>query len=128
MTNHPKRSFLHTMPFSIAVKDGVFQGSITCGEPTRRIVVGARTRFFSRDYAGCPTEETARGRMLDIPKERDPFWQAFYCWTRQGERMDGDLCVWEPMPPRRVKRLDRRNSLLIHQPAEWMDVDGEVVE
>ncbi|CAB4144766.1 hypothetical protein UFOVP469_52 [uncultured Caudovirales phage] len=126
------RIFTETTRFAITTEgpDGpvVMRGHLTCSGPTKRIVVNGKDRYFTRDYSGCPWEETKAGRIKDVPPERDPFWRAFYSWTRQGEQMDGDLCLWDVMPPRRLKRLDRRNSLLVHEPPGWMDVDGEVWE
>lgn len=40
--------------------------------------------------------------------------------------MDGDLCVWEPCPPRQMRRINRRSAQVMHEPENWMDLDGEV--
>lgn len=67
---------------------------IMFANPDQRIVVGGREYHFERDYAGCPWLLNRRDEPTRIPGPRHPFWQGFNRWDAQGERMDGDRCVW----------------------------------
>ena len=62
-----------------------------------RITVGGKTyRFEDSDRFG-PSLTTANGDIAKRqPSEHHPFWGAYEAWRKQGRRMDGQSCIWEP--------------------------------
>ena len=102
---------------------------LSVGEASKRLILNGKEYRFSRDYTGGPWFESKSGEVLNEPGERHPFWRAFYAWTRQGERMDGNLCLWDPMPKRRVRRMTKRDFVVVHEPEGWMEMDGtEIID
>lgn len=58
------------------------------------------------------------------PSPRSPFWRAHRIWVRQGRRLeDGKACIWDEPKPQTVRRLNRRNWMLVEAGEE----DGKTI-
>ena len=103
-----------------------FRAILTLGNPNHRIVVDGKEYRFERDYTGCPWLLNRRGDPTHVPGVKHPFWGGFYRWSAQGERMDGDLCLWQINPPMKVRRLPYRGRHYetVETPPGWVEADG----
>ena len=92
------------------------------------IEAGGKTfRFEDSDRFG-PALCKQNGDLLanPYPPERSPFWKAHTAWVRQGRRLDGNQCVYEPLRPTKVRHMGGRH----YQVIETGDEGGgqEIVE
>lgn len=93
-------------------------------------VNGKQYRFEDSDRFG-PYFVGKRGQILDRqPGDRHPFWEAHDAWRRQGRRLDGDLCIWKPFTPDKVRIVKRGRKSFVEIIEEGDDPSGafEVVE
>lgn len=84
-------------------------------------------RFEDSDRFG-PALVNRKGDPLATPwpSARSPFWRTHRIWVRQGRRLtDDDLtCIWTEPKPTYVRRLNRRNVIVVESGEE----DGETIE
>lgn len=53
------------------------------------------------------------------PGERSPFWRAWRCWSDQGKRLAGDVCVWNAPEPCVVEHMGGRHYRVISGSASY---------
>lgn len=87
-----------TIPADFRVPNGIITilPQFTLTLPSGRVY-----RFDWHKYLG-PTFLRADGEpVARYPSERNPMWEAFNAWDRQGRKVDeAGNCIWRPMPPR----------------------------
>jgi len=110
----------HDRQFSIDLPDGSRAFCDCFGGGDYIIAVrGKEIRFeWSERFGPLPVSKTG------IPLElswRHPFWRAASLWRLQGQRVDGNRCIWhEPKKPV-LKHLGGKNYLIVENGEEGWD-------
>jgi len=84
--------------------------------PTRIISAGGTDFLFEfHEYCG-PMMVGKRGDPIrGLPGKKSPFWDALYWWLKQGQRMNGNRCVfeWEMQPVQIMKQIGPQTFMVL---------------
>lgn len=79
---------------------------VCVGGPLRTIFAGGvRYTFEDHHYFGPLPCRRNGDELKREPDPRSPFWRAYECWSKQGKRVDGDVCRWVEPPPERYLEI-----------------------
>lgn len=89
---------------------------ISVGGPDRKITDAQGKAWVFEDHPrfGPIVLKKAGGDPAPTqPGERSPFWRAWRCWSDQGKRLAGDVCVWGEPAPCVVEHMGGRHYRVI---------------
>ena len=72
-------------------------GHVMLGSPDITLRVNGKDYIFEFSERFGPLFTNKRGSEVASPSTRCVFWSALYLWIQQGKRMNGSICLWEPI-------------------------------